>query len=95
MAKTQTQTVHSIMDRTSVESAPPVVLPALRYANTHVPPNMGLRVIINAGAITRFVVDIGRRVAPKLVQKIYFTNTLEEARAVISQHGASSSRNHN
>ncbi|MFN8374992.1 MAG: hypothetical protein U0694_19215 [Anaerolineae bacterium] len=90
MAKTQPHTVHSIMDRSEVVSTPAVVLPALRYANSHVPPNMGLRVIVNAGVITRFVVDIGRRVAPKLIQKIYFTRTLDEARAVIRQYMATS-----
>jgi hypothetical protein len=85
MAKEVSTTVHSIMDRRAVISAPGIVLPAIRYANSHVPPNLGIRVIIKGDMFTRVVVDIGRRVAPRLVRDIYFVDTLEEGRAIIAR----------
>ena len=86
MVKGVPHTVHSLMDRTDVISAPGIVLPAMRYANSHVPPNLGLRVIIKGDMFTHVIVDIGRRVAPRLVHDIYFVETLEEGRAVIANH---------
>ena len=88
MAKEVSYTVHSLMDRTHVISAPGVVLPAMRYANNHVPPNLGIRVIIKGDTFTRVIVDIGRRVAPRLVHDIYFVETLEAGRAIIAKHTA-------
>ena len=86
MAKEVTHTVHSLMDRTDVTSAPGIVLPAMRYANSHVPPNLGIRVIIRGDMFTHVIVDIGRRVAPRLIHDIYFVDSLEEGRAVIAKH---------
>ena len=86
MAKEVTHTVHSLMDRTDVISAPGLVLPAMRYANSHVPPNLGIRVIIKGDMFTHVIVDIGRRVAPRLIHDIYFVDSLEEGRAVIAKH---------
>jgi hypothetical protein len=85
MAKGVTHTVHSLMDRTEVISAPGIILPAIRYANNHVPPNLGVRVIIKGDMFTHVIVDIGRRIAPRLVHDIYFVDTLEEGRAVIAK----------
>ncbi len=92
MAKTVPHTIHSLMDRTQIVSTPSVMIPALRYANNHVPPNLGLRVIIKAGMFTRLIVDIGRRVAPHLVQNIYFAATLDEAHAIIQKHAGAASQ---
>lgn len=86
MAKTVPYTVHSIMDRTGVISAPSVIFPAMRYANSHVPPNLGVRVVVKGSAFTKVIVDIGRRVAAKLIQDIYFVSTLDEGREIISKH---------
>src|SRR5438105_4332271 len=86
MAKQVTQTVHSLMDRSEVVSAPGIVLPAMRYANNHVPPNLGVRVIIKGDMFTHVIVDIGRRIAPRLVHDVYFVDTLEEGRAIIAKH---------
>jgi len=86
MIKGVPHTVHSLMDRTEVVSAPGIVLPAMRYANSHVPPNLGIRVIIKGDMFTHVIVDIGRRVAPRLIHDIYFVDSLEEGRAVIDKH---------
>ena len=86
MAKLVTHTVHSIMDRTGVLSTPGVMLPALRYANNNLPPNIGIRVIVKGSMFTRLLVDIGRRAAPSLTKQVYFVETLEEARNLIAQH---------
>ncbi|MBA3869848.1 MAG: hypothetical protein H0X30_11945, partial [Anaerolineae bacterium] len=85
MAKSVPYTVHSLMDRTGVTSAPGIVLPAMRYANNHVPPNLGIRVVIKGDMFTHVIVDIGRRVAPRLVHDIYFADTLDEGRAIITK----------
>jgi hypothetical protein len=87
MARTVTHPVHSIMDRTKVISTPGVILPAMRYANNNLPPNLGLRIVVKASMFTRLIVDLGRRVAPKLADKVYFADTVEEAHRVIAQHG--------
>jgi hypothetical protein len=83
LAKTVSYTIHSIMDRTRIVSTPGSLLPAMRYANQHVPPNLGLRVVVKASLFTRIVVDLGRRVAPRLMQNIHFVDNLDEARALI------------
>ncbi len=86
MAKEVPYTVHSLMDRTNVASAPGVVLPAMRYANNHVPPNLGIRVVIKGDMFTRVIVDIGRRMAPRLIHDIYFVDSLEAGRAIVAKH---------
>lgn len=86
MAKEVSHTVHSLMDRTNVASAPGIVLPAMRYANSHVPPNLGLRVVVKGDMFTHVLVDIGRRVAPRLIHDIQFVETVEEGRALIAKH---------
>jgi len=86
MAKEVSHTVHSLMDRTNVASAPGIVLPAMRYANSHVPPNLGIRVVVKGDMFTHVLVDIGRRVAPRLIHDVHFVETLEEGRAVIAKH---------
>ncbi len=87
LAKSVMHTVHSIMDRSEVLSTTPgMVLPAMRYANSHVPPNIGLRVIVKASAFTRVMVEAGRRIAPRLMEEVYFADTLDEARAIIARH---------
>ncbi len=86
MAKEVTHTVHSLMDRTAVASTPGIVLPAMRYANNHVPSNLGIRVVVKGDMFTHVIVDIGRRVAPRLIHSIYFVDTLEAGRAIIAKH---------
>jgi hypothetical protein len=85
MARTVSHNVHSIMDRTEVLSTPGVMLPALRYANNNLPPNMGVRIIIKSSMFTRILVDLGRRVAPNLVKDVHFVNTVEEARQIVAR----------
>jgi hypothetical protein len=84
MARSVPHTVHSIMDRTRVLSTPGVLLPAMRYANNTLPPNVGLRVIIKASLLTRVLVDLGRRVAPNLINNIHFVDTVEESHRLIA-----------
>ncbi|MBZ0293185.1 MAG: hypothetical protein K8L99_11525, partial [Anaerolineae bacterium] len=71
LGKTVPHIVHSIMDRTDVISTPGVLLPALRYANNYLPPNIGLRLVVKGSPFTRMLVDIGRFTAPRLVQHVH------------------------
>src|SRR5687767_8726050 len=86
MARSVPHTVHSVMDRTRVLSTPGVLLPAMRYANNTLPPNVGLRVIIKASLLTRVLIDLGRRITPSLVNNIRFVDTLDEAHRLIATH---------
>lgn len=86
MAKTVSHTVHSIMDRTGIISTPNVLLPALRYANNNLPPNIGIRVVVKGSTFTRLLVDIGRRAAPRVSKQVFFVDTVQEARTLIAQH---------
>lgn len=88
MAKHTPYVVHSLMDRTQVLSAPNGTLTALRYANNHVPENLGLRVIIKGDSLTKVLVEIGKRIAPRLIRNIYFVDTVDDGRLVIDQHRA-------
>lgn len=80
--------VHSIMDRTLVVSTPNSALPALLYANKNLPENIELRLIINPSVYTRMIVNIGRRIAPRVVHHIRYALTLEEAHQIIQEHMA-------
>jgi hypothetical protein len=86
MARSVPHTVHSIMDRTRVLSTPGVLLPAMRYANNTLPSNIGLRVIVKASLLTRVLVDLGRRIAPNLINNIHFVDTLDQAYCLIANH---------
>jgi hypothetical protein len=83
MAQEVDHIVHSINDRTPALSFPARILPALRYANKHVPPNLGLRILIKPSLFARLMVDMGKVVAPKLTQDVYYVETLAEAYALI------------
>ncbi|MEO8611214.1 MAG: hypothetical protein ABI690_25180 [Chloroflexota bacterium] len=86
MARTVTHPVHSIMDRSKVISTPGIILPAMRYANNNLPPNLDLRIVVKASMFTRVIVDLGRRAAPKLANNVYFVDTVEEAHRVVAEH---------
>ncbi len=79
-------TVHSIMDRRAITASPSSALPALLYANRRLPGNLGLRLVIAPSIYTRMIVNIGRRVAPRVIHQVYFAETLEEARLIIQEH---------
>jgi len=85
LASSVSHIVHSIMDRREIESAPSVNISGLRYGNQHMPANVGLRVVVKPGLFTQIMVDVGKRIAPNLVQQVYFVDTLEEAYAIIAE----------
>ena len=85
LAASVNHTVHSILDRTSITSSAGTIVQALRYGNSKMPVNVGLRIIIKPNLMTRIFVDIGRRVAPNLVQKVCYAETLEEAYTIIAR----------
>ncbi len=86
LASSVTHTVHSIMDRREIQVVTGSYMNALRYGNGKMPDNLGLRVIINANGMTKMMINIGTRIAPRLVANIHFVNTLEQAYEVIASH---------
>ena len=88
LAESVDHIVHSIMDRTHVTSSSTSLVQALRYGNRKIPSHVGLRIIVKPTLMTRIFVDIGRRIAPNLVQKVHYVETLEEAYALIGREKA-------
>jgi len=86
LAKSVDYTVHSIMDRTDMLISQGSYLQAMRYADKKMPDNIGLRVIIKANVMTKMMVNIGTRIAPRLISNVHIVDTLEDAREVIKSH---------
>ncbi|MCA9912686.1 MAG: hypothetical protein KC496_05040 [Anaerolineae bacterium] len=86
MASQVSHVVHSVMDRSQIISTPNSALPALLYANKHLPENIELRLIICPSVYTRMITNIGRRIAPRVIHHIHFAATLAEAHQIIRQH---------
>lgn len=76
--------VYSIHDRIGVVHQPKVLMPAIRYANDNIPPNIDLRIIVRPVLVTRIVVDMARQIAPNLMDNIRYTNSLDEAYELIA-----------
>lgn len=91
LANSVDYTVHSIMDRQDVLISEGSYLQVMRYANKIMPDNIGIRAIIKANVMTRMMINIGSRLAPRLVSQIRLVNNLEEARQVIEANKASTS----
>lgn len=91
LANSVSHPVHSIMDRRDVLMSQGSYLRVMRYANEKMPDNIGLRVIINGNVMTKIMVNIGERIAPRLISQIHLVDTLEEAHAVIAKHKADAS----
>lgn len=91
LATSVEHTVHSIMDRTQVTSAPATMLQAIRYGNKKMPDNIGLRIILKPTIMTQIFVNIAKRVAPVLAVNIHFVDTLEEAYTLIKENEATQS----
>jgi hypothetical protein len=85
-------TVHTIMLRQNVRSVPATMSKVLQYANKKTPPNLGINVIVGATTSTKMIVKIGRVIAPKLAKEVYFANSLEEARQIIQEKTAESTK---
>lgn len=90
LASSVDYTVHSIMDRRDILVSQASYLQVMRYGDKKIPDNVGLRVIINAMAITRMMVNIGERITPRLINNVHIVDTLEEARTTIESFKASS-----
>ena len=88
LAKSVPHTIHSIMDRTKVRKNSGSTLRVMQYANNRLPPNMGLSIIVKANLITRMMVDMGKKFAPKLTAGVMYCDTLEEAHQIIASHVA-------
>jgi hypothetical protein len=77
-------TFHNINDRTLVQSSPSQMLNAMRYANERLPAHLGVSVVVKPTMFSRVLVNIGKRVAPKLMREVYFVETLAQAYALIA-----------
>ncbi|MEO1286250.1 MAG: hypothetical protein AAFV93_00675 [Chloroflexota bacterium] len=76
------------MDRTAITRTEGSFMKAMKYADGKMPKNMGLRVIIKASRMTEVIANMGRYLAPDLINNIEFVDTLEEARNIIAKHNA-------
>lgn len=81
----QGRIIHSIMDRTLVKSSPSGAIRAMQYGNKKLEHVLGITVVLKPNLMVRFIVDMGKRVAPALVRKLFYADNLEDARAIISR----------
>jgi hypothetical protein len=71
----------------SVSGTPPAgVLTAYQYAERQVPPNQGIVVMVEPGAVMQPFNRIIDNLAPTISKNRTVVNTLEEAREFIAQH---------
>jgi len=86
LAKSVPHTVHSIMDRSKIRKTSGSVLRVMRYASERMPANVSLRIIVRANMMTKITVDMGKKIAPKLVENVAYCENLEEAHRLIANH---------
>ena len=88
LAKSVPHTVHSIMDRRGIRKTSGSLIQVMRYANNKMPDNVGLRIVIQPNMLTKIMVDMGQRLAPKLIANAAYCNTLEEAHQLVKNFEA-------
>jgi hypothetical protein len=78
-------TVHILMDLQDAQVNDRGLLSALTKAGKIVPPNQGCVVIIGGKTYHRVLADVAKVIAPKAVENVYFTDTLEQAMEIINK----------
>lgn len=83
LAQSVPHTVHSIMDRRAILSSKGSYLQAMKYGNDRLPDNVGMRILLKPSLMTKILVDMGKRLSPRLISQVHVVNTLEEARELV------------
>ncbi len=86
MAESVDYVVHSILDRREIEQSQGSFLKAMRYANSKMPGNIGMRIVMQPNAMTKTMINMGQYLAPNLVKNIHYADTVEEAHEKIKAY---------
>jgi len=79
-------TVHVIVDLTTSKGYPTNLLSMHRTVESSVPNNQGVVVGVKVGMYLTTLIGVVSKFAPKATKNLYFTNSVEEAHAIIKQH---------
>ena len=77
--------VHVIIDFTNSQSSPAKLLTIGNHIQKRSTPNMGISIIVKANGFLRAISQLIMKMFVKN-QKLYFVNTLDEARKIIEQY---------
>jgi len=78
--------VDLIMDTSEAKTDMKGFLTAASYANKKVPENQRLVIVVAAGRFMQTMAKIAGTIAPKATENVYFVDTLEDARNVITEY---------
>jgi hypothetical protein len=79
----QPHTVHTVLINQDLTSRPPSLASTMRYANRNMPPNQGIQFILKPPLFTRVMVNLARTLAPRMVDKVCFVDSLKEAENIV------------
>ncbi len=83
--KSQSHIVHVIGDLRKSSSVPPGLLGASSFLERTTPANRGLIVVVGANTLLMMLIDIVRPVAPRFVNNLFFSSSLEGAFQIIAE----------
>ena len=86
MAQSVQHTVHTILDRQNVEEAKASSMKAMQYANERMPENIGLRIVLKPNKMSEAMINMGRYLAPDLVDKVEIVDSVEEAHQKVAEY---------
>ena len=78
--------VDLIMDTSEAKTDMKGFLTAASYANKKVPENQRLVIVVAADRFMQTMARIAGTIAPKAAENVYFVDTLEDARNVITEY---------
>jgi len=90
LMQTVDYSVHLIIDLTDTFTFPKNLLSAAPTINSHVHPRQGLVIGVKISPYLQAVMRVAIRVFPRLGQNVLFTQTLQEAYALIQRHNPDS-----
>lgn len=86
LANSVEHTVHTILDRQNVEEMKASSMKAMKYANERIPHNVGLRFVIKPNKLSEAMINMGRYLAPKLVNNVVIVDSVEEAHQKVAEY---------
>lgn len=78
--------VDLIMDASEAKTDMKGFLTAVSYANKKVPENQRLVIVVGAGRFMQTMGKVAGKIAPRATENVYFVDTLEDARNVITEY---------
>lgn len=83
---TLSHTIHVIQIRENVTTRQRNMINIARYANSHTPKNLGIRVVVGADGYFKTLITLIKRFAPQMLDNVYFADNLTTARDIIATY---------